>query len=92
MVHGPKTKTKQLFNRYVDGLNTWAPQDRMFYINRQRQEPKRVMPITIHVTRQERKAIQKEEHGYLDPPFLALTDTKADRNQYVQILKMPQVN
>ena len=23
-----------MFNRYVDGLNTWAPQDRMFYINR----------------------------------------------------------
>jgi uncharacterized peroxidase-related enzyme len=23
-----------MFNRYVDGLNTWAPQDRSFYINR----------------------------------------------------------
>jgi uncharacterized peroxidase-related enzyme len=23
-----------MFNRYVDGLATWAPQDRMFYINR----------------------------------------------------------
>lgn len=23
-----------MFNRYVDGLNTWAPQDRQFYINR----------------------------------------------------------
>jgi len=23
-----------MFNRYVDGLGTWAPQDRMFYINR----------------------------------------------------------
>jgi uncharacterized peroxidase-related enzyme len=23
-----------MFNRYVDGLDTWAPQDRMFYINR----------------------------------------------------------
>jgi uncharacterized peroxidase-related enzyme len=23
-----------MFNRYVDGLNTWAPQDREFYINR----------------------------------------------------------
>lgn len=23
-----------MFNRYVDGLGTWAPQDRMFYVNR----------------------------------------------------------
>jgi len=23
-----------MFNRYVDGLGTWAPQDRQFYINR----------------------------------------------------------
>ncbi len=23
-----------MFNRYVDGLNTWAPEDREFYINR----------------------------------------------------------
>lgn len=23
-----------MFNRYVDGLGTWAPSDRMFYINR----------------------------------------------------------
>lgn len=23
-----------MFNRYVDGLDTWAPQDRMFYVNR----------------------------------------------------------
>jgi hypothetical protein len=23
-----------MFNRYVDGLNTWAPQDRNFYIER----------------------------------------------------------
>jgi uncharacterized peroxidase-related enzyme len=23
-----------MFNRYVDGLETWAPQDRQFYINR----------------------------------------------------------
>jgi alkylhydroperoxidase/carboxymuconolactone decarboxylase family protein YurZ len=23
-----------MFNRYVDGLGTWAPQDRSFYINR----------------------------------------------------------
>lgn len=23
-----------MFNRYVDGLETWAPQDRMFYVNR----------------------------------------------------------
>ncbi|WP_367397473.1 hypothetical protein [Chryseosolibacter indicus] len=23
-----------MFNRYVDGLGTWAPQDRTFYINR----------------------------------------------------------
>ena len=23
-----------MFNRYVDGLNTWAPQDRQFYVNR----------------------------------------------------------
>jgi len=23
-----------LFNRYVDGLDTWAPQDREFYVNR----------------------------------------------------------
>jgi uncharacterized peroxidase-related enzyme len=23
-----------MFNRYVDGLNTWAPSDRMFYVNR----------------------------------------------------------
>jgi uncharacterized peroxidase-related enzyme len=23
-----------MFNRYVDGLATWAPQDRMFYVNR----------------------------------------------------------
>ena len=25
-----------MFNRYVDGLGTWAPQDRMFYVNRAR--------------------------------------------------------
>ena len=24
----------RMFNRYVDGLGTWAPQDRMFYVNR----------------------------------------------------------
>jgi alkylhydroperoxidase/carboxymuconolactone decarboxylase family protein YurZ len=29
-----------IFNRYVDGLGTWAPQDRMFYVNR---EPKKDM-------------------------------------------------
>lgn len=23
-----------MFNRYVDGLGTWAPQDRLFYVNR----------------------------------------------------------
>ena len=23
-----------MFNRYVDGLGTWAPKDRMFYVNR----------------------------------------------------------
>jgi uncharacterized peroxidase-related enzyme len=23
-----------MFNRYVDGLDTWAPQDRQFYVNR----------------------------------------------------------
>jgi hypothetical protein len=23
-----------MFNRYVDGLGTWAPQDRQFYVNR----------------------------------------------------------
>ncbi len=23
-----------MFNRYVDGLGTWAPEDRMFYVNR----------------------------------------------------------
>lgn len=23
-----------MFNRYVDGLGTWAPQDREFYVNR----------------------------------------------------------
>jgi hypothetical protein len=23
-----------MFNRYVDGLGTWAPDDRMFYVNR----------------------------------------------------------
>ncbi len=23
-----------MFNRYVDGLATWAPNDRMFYVNR----------------------------------------------------------
>lgn len=23
-----------MFNRYVDGLGTWAPRDRMFYVNR----------------------------------------------------------
>jgi len=23
-----------MFNRYVDGLNTWAPDDRQYYINR----------------------------------------------------------
>jgi alkylhydroperoxidase/carboxymuconolactone decarboxylase family protein YurZ len=23
-----------MFNRYVDGLATWAPQDRQFYVNR----------------------------------------------------------
>jgi uncharacterized peroxidase-related enzyme len=23
-----------MFNRYVDGLDTWAPQDRLFYVNR----------------------------------------------------------
>jgi uncharacterized peroxidase-related enzyme len=23
-----------MFNRYVDGLNTWAPDDRQFYVNR----------------------------------------------------------
>ena len=23
-----------MFNRYVDGLNTWAPEDRQFYVNR----------------------------------------------------------
>jgi uncharacterized peroxidase-related enzyme len=23
-----------MFNRYVDGLSTWAPQDRQFYVNR----------------------------------------------------------
>jgi hypothetical protein len=23
-----------MFNRYVDGLGTWAPRDREFYINR----------------------------------------------------------
>jgi uncharacterized peroxidase-related enzyme len=26
-----------MFNRYVDGLATWAPQDRNFYVNRARQ-------------------------------------------------------
>ena len=26
-----------MFNRYVDGLATWAPQDRQYYINRARQ-------------------------------------------------------
>lgn len=26
-----------MFNRYVDGLGTWAPQDRQFYINRGKQ-------------------------------------------------------
>lgn len=26
-----------MFNRYTDGLNTWAPQDRNFYIDRARQ-------------------------------------------------------
>lgn len=25
-----------MFNRYVDGLGTWAPHDRMFYVNRAR--------------------------------------------------------
>jgi len=23
-----------MFNRYVDGLATWAPEDRRFYVNR----------------------------------------------------------
>ncbi len=23
-----------MFNRYVDGLGTWAPQDRQFYVDR----------------------------------------------------------
>jgi hypothetical protein len=23
-----------MFNRYVDGLGTWAPTDRQFYVNR----------------------------------------------------------
>jgi hypothetical protein len=26
-----------MYNRYVDGLATWAPQDRQFYVNRARQ-------------------------------------------------------
>lgn len=26
-----------MFNRYVDGLNTWAPQDRQIYVNRGKQ-------------------------------------------------------
>ena len=29
-----------MFNRYVDGLATWAPEDRQFYINR---APQRAM-------------------------------------------------
>ncbi len=29
-----------MFNRYVDGLNTWAPQDRQVYINRAPQRAK----------------------------------------------------
>jgi len=26
-----------MFNRYVDGLDTWAPQDKDFYIDRAKQ-------------------------------------------------------
>jgi len=34
-----------MFNRYVDGLNTWAPEDRQYYVNR---APQRAIEGYIH--------------------------------------------
>jgi len=34
-----------MFNRYVDGLGTWAPQDRDFYVNR---APQRALEGYVH--------------------------------------------
>jgi hypothetical protein len=29
-----------MFNRYVDGLDTWAPQDKMFYMSKAKERAK----------------------------------------------------
>jgi uncharacterized peroxidase-related enzyme len=37
-----------MFNRYVDGLGTWAPQDRQFYINRAPQRAEEGYQSSVH--------------------------------------------
>jgi hypothetical protein len=39
-----------MFNRYVDGLGTWAPSDRMFYVKRASARAEEGMPIMILTT------------------------------------------
>ena len=34
MAYRPETAAFCMYNRYVDGLATWAPQDRQFYVDR----------------------------------------------------------
>jgi uncharacterized peroxidase-related enzyme len=37
-----------MFNRYTDGLNTWAPQDRSFYIDRAKQVAEQGYTVQPH--------------------------------------------
>jgi uncharacterized peroxidase-related enzyme len=37
-----------MFNRYTDGLNTWAPQDRSFYIDRAKQVAEQGYSVKPH--------------------------------------------